>query len=59
MCKQEVHNQNLDKVHALITNQGEWVAKSRQDKFVEELYGDYCNVGLHALTAMLWPPSIW
>jgi hypothetical protein len=50
MFKQEVRNQDLDgivdKVHALITNQGEWVVELHQDKFVKELCYDCCIVGL-------------
>jgi hypothetical protein len=52
MFKQEVCSQNLDdivsKMHTLITNQGEWAAKSRQDKFVKELCHDCCGVGLQS-----------
>jgi hypothetical protein len=40
MFKQEMRSQDLDgiidKMHALIVNQGEWVVESCQDKFIKE-----------------------
>jgi hypothetical protein len=48
MSKQKVHNQGLDgvinKVHTLITNQGEWATESHKDNFVHESCCDYYNV---------------
>jgi hypothetical protein len=50
MFKQEVRSQDLDdivdKVHALIVNEGEWAVELHQDKFVKKSCCDRCCVAL-------------
>jgi hypothetical protein len=50
MFKQKVHIQGLDgvvdKVHTLITNQGEWVVELCKNKFIHESWRDHYNVCL-------------